>query len=155
LLLPIVRKLRTLTGQERWLLVEATLGLGVSRLLLLTVPFRFIAPRLGIQTTKPSVPPMNLEPAPAASELERIGWAVRAMARRTPWESACLAQAMTAKVMLRRRSLPSSLFLGLAKDENSDLQAHAWLSCGSTIVTGGEEHHRFTIMSSFNELSSK
>ena len=143
--------LRQLSWAERGLLLEATFWLAAARLSLLLVPFRQIAPRLGKtgQETSPHSSP-NIH-----QKAEQIGWAVRAVARRTPWESACLAQAISAKAMLRRRHLASTLYLGLAKDPSEALQAHAWLRCGAEIITGKAGHERFTVISSFAEPEAK
>ncbi|MCB9006957.1 MAG: lasso peptide biosynthesis B2 protein [Ardenticatenaceae bacterium] len=140
-------KIRQLSWTERGLLLEAAVWLALSRLALLLVPFQRIAPRLGTlhhESASTALPT-------AEQTAEKVGWAVQAIARRTPWESACLAQAMSAKAMLRRRHLPSTLYLGLAKDASQSLQAHAWLRCGAMILTGEVGHERFTVISSFAE----
>jgi hypothetical protein len=45
--------------------------------------------------------------------------------------------------MLGRRGLDSSIRLGVAKDADGNLQAHAWLCAGDTILTGGAQARRF------------
>ena len=92
----------------------------------------------------------NLD-ATAMARAQIIGWAVRAMARRTPWESACLVRAVAAKRMLRRRGIPSTLYLGLARDESRELEAHAWLRCGSHLLAGQPGHERYAVVSTFAE----
>ncbi|MEZ4590930.1 MAG: lasso peptide biosynthesis B2 protein [Chloroflexota bacterium] len=141
----MINKWQQLSWAERWLLLEATIWLALARLTLLFMPFRKIAPQLGQsqQETTATTSPYN------AQRSERIGWAVRAIARRTPWESACLAQAISAKMMLRRRQIPSTLYLGLAKDNAQKMQAHAWLRCGEAILTGAKGHERFSVISFF------
>ena len=85
------------------------------------------------------------------SRAYRIGWAVRTMARRTPWNSNCLAQAIAAKRMLRRRRIACTLYLGLAKDAKDELAAHAWLRCGNRILTGGRSSQwQYTVVSTFS-----
>jgi len=68
----------------------------------------------------------------------------------TPWESACLAQSLTAQKMLRKRGIPGVFYLGAMKDEESKekMKAHAWSQCGDTIITGGDSNE-FTILSVF------
>jgi len=53
--------------------------------------------------------------------------------------------------MLRRRRLVSTLYLGVAKDENGSLSAHAWLRCGRRILTGDSGAEQFKIISSFGD----
>jgi len=62
-----------------------------------------------------------------------------------------MLQAMTGKVMLRRRGIPGTLYLGLAKDGDSALSAHAWLRCGERILSGGPTHDQFTVIAHFAE----
>lgn len=51
----------------------------------------------------------------------------------------CLPQSLAAAAMLRRRGIRPRLHLGVAKSQSdaTQLYAHAWLSVGSFIVTGG------------------
>ncbi len=140
-----LQKLRSLGWADRGLLLETLLWLGLARLALLTVPFKWIAPLLGRQMAETGP---DLGSCPEEAVL-RVGWAVRGVARRTPWESACLAQAIAAGRMLQRRGIPNTLYLGMAKGETGEWQAHAWLRCGPHILTGGPGHERFAVVSTF------
>lgn len=126
----------SLPADRRALAIEAVLALGVARLLILTVPLRWVARRLERQ--------VDPRPQPReASHIRDVGWAVRAAARRTPWESACLAQALAGKWMLGRRGLRGTVRLGVAKDADGRLEAHAWLCAGDIVLTGGAQMDRF------------
>lgn len=65
-----------------------------------------------------------------------VGWAVRAAARRMPFEANCLPQAMAAQAMLRRRGVAALLYLGAAPDGAGGMGAHAWLDAAGVGVTG-------------------
>lgn len=78
-----------------------------------------------------------------------IGWAVITAAKYTPWNSNCLAQALTAQRMLKQQHIPGMFFLGVKKDEQQ-LEAHAWLQCDSHILTGMYEHDLYTIVSTYS-----
>jgi hypothetical protein len=140
-----LRKFLTLPLVEKLLLVEALLYLGLSRLALLVVPFRHIARRLGRQFPPEAVPPSTDSASPGTRQ---VAWAVEIMARRTPWESACLAQAMAGKFMLRRRGVPSRLSLGMRKDASGKPTAHAWLQAGEATLLGATPEP-FTVLSTF------
>ena len=56
--------------------------------------------------------------------------------RYVPWNTECYTQALTARIMLRRRQIPMLLYVGFKKQEDGPLQGHAWTSCGSYILTG-------------------
>lgn len=144
----ILHKLRKRSWRERRLLPEALLWLGVMRLAVLLVPFQRSVAFLGLTQVGSSFSLPNPEQTSAAAA---IGWAVRGMAARTPWESSCLTQALAGMVMLQRRRVPALLFLGVAKDvtASGNLAAHAWLKCGDAVVTGEGGHDRFAVISSF------
>lgn len=127
-----------LPTRRRAISIEAVVTLGVARLLALTVPIRWIARRLERQATLP-----HPQPGEAGHIVREVGWAVRAAAPRTPWKSACLAQALAGKWMLGRRGVDSTIRLGVAKDADGNLQAHAWLCAGDAILTGGAQVRRF------------
>lgn len=128
-----------LPAKRRALSIEAVITLGIARLLVLCVPIRWIARRLERQAAV-----SHAQPGEAGDIAREVGWAVRAAAPRTPWKSACLAQALAGKWMLGRRGLHGQIRLGVAKDADGNLQAHAWLCAGDTLLTGGGQVGRFT-----------
>jgi hypothetical protein len=135
------------TTSDRWLLLEALALLCWARFLVRVVPFRRIAPHLGR--------PMTESPA-GVTEAERrvawrIAWAVQAVVRHVPLGFVCLPQAMAAKWMLRRRRLPSTLYLGLQRQEEPKMTAHAWLRVGDRILTGRAESLDHTVIATFAE----
>lgn len=137
-----------LSWGERRLLAEALWHLGWARLAVLFVPFQRIVSRVGARLVEPAAP---LAAGVAEAEASRVGWAVRAVAARTPWTSACLVQGLAAQRMLRRRRIPSTLYLGVAQDAGGrrQLDAHAWLRCGELILTGAAGYQRYTVVASF------
>jgi len=145
-----LRRFVRLDGERRALLVEAALWLLVTRLALALVPFASLARRLGS-----FVPPTDLRVAQARAsgprehvELAReIGWAVTRAARHVPYRAVCLPQAMAARIMLRRRGVPSVLHFGAAKGAEKPLDTHAWLSAAGVEVTG------FPVAENFAEIA--
>ena len=67
----------------------------------------------------------------------RVSREVNRIADKTPWDSKCLVRALAAQHILQRRGVSTTLYLGVGKDENKKMIAHAWLRCGSFYVTGG------------------
>jgi Transglutaminase-like superfamily len=53
-----------------------------------------------------------------------------------PFSEKCLVDAIVAKKMLQKYNIESTLYLGVAKDENKKLIAHAWLRYGNTFIVG-------------------
>ncbi len=87
-------------------------------------------------------------------EPERIAWAVRTASRYIPGSRNCLIQALAAQVLLRQKGLPSQLRFGVAREQRSRLQAHAWLESQGKIVIGGSDRERFRPLSAAGEKSS-
>lgn len=142
-----LRKFFTRPWRERSLFVEAFILLGVMRAAILLLSFRRITKIMGLSqgaTSSVSRADMAFDPAV-------IGWAVKAAAARTYWESACLAQALTGMAMLSRRGIGATLYLGVAKDESNpeSVIAHAWVRCGDDILTGADGFERYSPISSF------
>ncbi|HEX6860745.1 MAG TPA: lasso peptide biosynthesis B2 protein [Caulobacteraceae bacterium] len=142
----ILRKLNTLVRMDRLrrgLMVEAVLWLAVARVALLVLPFRVVARRLG-----KTAPPASAAEAGADGEAlaKAVGWTVQRMAGYVPFRAVCLQQALAAKMMLRRRGVPSVLHLGVASSSEGPLSSHAWLDVGQAKVTG------YPIGSGFTEV---
>lgn len=133
---------------ERLLLLEAFILLGIARLLVLSIPFRWLAVSLGkhMRESAPQAEPADLQQA------RLIGQAIRSVANNTPWDSVCLPQAVAAQWMLKWRRIAATLYLGVAKADArpEQLAAHAWLRCGDVILTGAAGHRQFTAVATFS-----
>jgi len=143
-----IKKFTKLKAEEKRLFLEAYITLGVMRTAILTVSFKRLTRTLehsknGISTDKPSAQQM--------CQAKQIGDIILKAAGNTPWESACLAQSLTAQRMLQKRSISGTFYLGVMKDDTSEgkMKAHAWSQCGDEILTGGEGHEKFTVLSVF------
>ena len=75
-------------------------------------------------------------------------WAVRAVSRRLPWRSVCFDRAIALHLMLRRRSIPSTLHYGVRMG-NEDLAAHVWLSTDGRAILGAREAEGFTCLATY------
>jgi len=72
-------------------------------------------------------------PPRGGPDAERILRLVHAVAGRCRPAPACLARALVALVLLRRRALPARLILGVSTAGGA-LEGHAWVDCGVTTV---------------------
>ena len=147
-----LRRFAQVGNRRRALLAEAVAWLLLTRLALLLVPFPRLARRLGT-----FVPPSDARAAaarrsgaPSATTLaEEIGWAVTRAAHHVPFNAVCLPQAMTARIMLKRRGVGSVLHFGAAKGDQKPLDAHAWLDAAGVEVTGYPVAAKFTEIACF------
>jgi hypothetical protein len=53
--------------------------------------------------------------------------------------------------MLKRRRIPSAVYLGVAKNGEGNLDAHAWLKAGKYLVTGAAGMERFKSVAAFRD----
>lgn len=136
-----------LSWPDRWLLLEAGFCLGLARLSVLMVPFRWLTRAMRQQLGETSIDDDSV----MRWQRERLAWALRSISWHTPWSSNCLAQGLAGKYMLRRRRLASTLYLGVAKDEQANFAAHAWLRSGTVVLTGGTHPERFTVIAAFSD----
>jgi hypothetical protein len=136
-----LRKFLYLAPRDRRLLVSTTILLGAIRLGLRLLPFRTMR-RMVIQLAQT---PTGLHPTKQYS-VDRLAWAVTVASRYVP-KATCLAQALAAQVLLGRYGYLSQLRLGVARDEEGRLEAHAWLESHGRIVVGGGELSRYTLLS--------
>jgi hypothetical protein len=141
-----VRKFLRAGGKEQSRLLEAAFWLGLFQFALPIVPFKFMARGLGMHKVETDEVPLS---AAASRDARAVAHAVQTMACNLPWHSRCLVQAAAAKRMLDRRCIPSTLYVGVARDEKQKLIAHAWLRCGDVIITGKAEKDCFTTVSMF------
>ena len=80
-------------------------------------------------------------------EITSIVRAVKAASRFVP-KATCLTQALAASWLIRRHGQSSDLVIGVAKDDRSQLIAHAWLEKDGRIILGKHpEQGRFVPLS--------
>lgn len=130
---------------ERRLLWEALFSLGIARIIMACVPFRRIARWLGVQGAES---PATVTPGNARTA-ELVGWAVSVLGPRVPWDGRCLAQALAAATMLRRRGVEGTVTFGVRERESAGFTAHAWFRVGSRVITGGAGHEDYKAFTTF------
>lgn len=141
-----LRKFLGLPPGDRRLLIRAALLVPAVRLILWLLPFQS-----SIRMLEKRVPGRGGragdDPLP-----DRIVWAVEAAARYVP-RATCLTQALAAQTLLNREGFPAELRIGVAKDGNGRLQAHAWLEKDGKILMGdcqGENYIPFHNLPGFS-----
>lgn len=131
---------------DQWLVVQVYCLLGFTRLAINTLPFLRLERLLGqrMAETAEEAPIVHLRQA------HKIAWAIRTVSPYTPWTSNCFPQALTAKILLRRRGISSTLYMGAAfKEGGAALEGHAWLRCGPMYVTGGDGSKHYVAVATF------
>lgn len=145
LLFSRISKFLKLSWSEKILIIEAFFLTGIIRFAIVFVAFNKLAKIFG-NVNEESIEIVN----DAEKEtIKKVGWAVNIVSRHTLWESKCLVKALTGQIMLRNRKLGSTLYLGVAKDEDKRLIAHAWLRSGTVILLGDDVKREFTMVAKF------
>ena len=137
----LMRFVRLESGDRR-LLLRAAACLAIARIKLVTTPFRRLSAQLSIDCESTDI-------APDADILRRIGFALRVAANHVPWRSDCFPQTIAARMLLKRVGYGSTIHIGVEPGGDDAIAGHAWLTCGETIVVGGEEVDRYVEMHRF------
>lgn len=141
----ILNKFYKKSPAEKRLLIEAVFWMAVTRFAFVFIPFQRVAPYLGEHNRKPVVNPILSEEE--LVKIRMVTRATRSAGNNLPWECKCLVQATTAKMMLNRRKIETTLYLGVLKE--SGFGAHAWLKVGDRILTGRESAPYCSVVSYF------
>jgi hypothetical protein len=140
-----IKRLFTLDKEERILLCQAFHLLIVWKIRIVFLPMRqyvkFFGEK-GKESDQPDVSRHNI--------VNKFPQAIRRANSAIPWKSKCLTEAIATKRLLEKYDIKSTLFLGVAKDENQKLIAHAWLMFGQRIISGEKGYQKFTIVQKFS-----
>lgn len=129
------RSLGRMPWSDRALAFESLLMLAVARVFVKATKGRNLVSRIG---GKPILAPEAGVSATPCGPSSRVGAMVERIARATWWRSMCLEKALAGKWMLRRRGIPSTMYVGMAR-RDGEFVAHAWLVGDGQTVTGGSK----------------
>ncbi len=118
---------------------------GCARAFILFVPFNKLRKRMG-KVKEESSEEVDINTYREARNVSEI---VSIVSRHTPWESKCLVQALTAQKLLKEKEISTTLYLGVKKDRDNNMLAHAWLRCGKYYVTGGANKEGYAVVAKF------
>jgi hypothetical protein len=135
------------SNKDRLLFFEAFLLIAISRILIRFFSFKKLMQYLG--------EPQKELPITALSANEKklflqISKAIKRAARYSFWHTMCYEQALTAKLMLRRRKTNATIYIGMMKSEEKGLEGHAWIRSGDYILTGDHQLAKYTIVGVFS-----
>src|SRR5579859_2759235 len=138
------RRLRQLAPADIALAVEAACMLTFFRAALNLLPTQRLTGWMDhYDRRRPSI-----SPAIESRTIDRVQWAIDAVARHSPLSFVCFPRSLAAYFMLRRRHIVSKLFYGVAR-EADQLTAHTWVKVGDYTVVGGEVEAQFTVLHTF------
>lgn len=142
-----VSKFLALRLSEKFIFLEAFGLLAFSKIAVRIIPFRKMAAHLG-DINKAA----GLLSATQMKEALGVRHIIFMTSANVPWKSVCLDQALTAMMMLNRRKLPNTLYLGVKIDEaKRKIEAHAWVKCNDKILVGGPQSKEFKVVAFFSK----
>jgi hypothetical protein len=84
--------------------------------------------------------------------VNNLVWAITAASRCLAMPT-CLNRALAGQALLARYGYESKLEIGVAKNEDLQFEAHAWLVFGEQILIGGPEVDHYTSLATWNAKS--
>jgi len=136
-MMTLYRSFTRLDNADRWLVVQAASVMALVwaglRLLRFSTLRRILYSCAGSQIMRPAR-------RPDARAINRVRWAIRAVAARFP-AATCLVQALAGQLMLERRGLPCELRIGVRAGcaGGVPIEAHAWVECNGGVAIGAIE----------------
>jgi len=130
----------------KWLFIEALYTSAWVKLSLSFFPFKKVMGWLGkpqIETTATA----NPQTIATRKEVKR---ALELCNKYAPWPTECYTLSLTGKLLLQRRHIDSTLYIGFRKDEYNAYKGHAWLRANDMYISGYKESVGFTIHSLFS-----
>jgi ABC-type long-subunit fatty acid transport system fused permease/ATPase subunit len=120
------------TASRKLLFLEAFVVSTIAKLMLFGLPFRIIQKVFGFKAYQANIPfsensNTNLYQYGVLQTVKIVFQTVDSISRHVFWTNTCLVRSITVKYLLRRRKINALLYLGLAKDEQGQLKAHAWV----------------------------
>ena len=122
---------RFLSRGGGWLFAQSAILLALTRLALFTIPFQRLLHLSGGRSSSSSGR-RRVE----AATVQQIRRAVVRASRYVPGARHCLTQALVVRLLLARRGQSAQLRIGVAKDSDGRLIAHAWVECDGSAIFG-------------------
>ena len=144
-----LRKLLCLRSRDYQLLLTTTIVLGLIRLGLWLLPFRSL-----YQYLKKLSPTSTQLPEADWIVTRKVVWSVNAVAERMPIPAKCLARALTTQLLLAQQGYRTELRIGVAKNEQEKLEAHAWVESKGEIIIGRlVDISKYTLLPSLDKVT--
>lgn len=143
-----------LSARKKFLLLEALTRVVIAWFLIRIIPYRMWRRLLG-RPESGVEPEVNLGEEQLAIARE-IAWAHQAIYRTFGSAFTCLMLALSARNMLLKRGMSSTIVLGVERHSRGgqcrQTGAHAWVKLGPMFITGEEGCGRFTPVAAFRPV---
>lgn len=137
-------KLNTLTAlpfKTKLLFIEALVTSGWVKMCLTFFPFNRVMKWLGTVNTE-SVTGHQEQTLAVRREIKS---AIDLCRKYAPWRTECYTMSLTGRIMLNRRNLSNTIYIGFKKDGAGKYMGHAWLRANDLYISGYKESIGFTV----------
>lgn len=142
-------KFLRLPQPERWLIIRVTLLLCVTQLALRLFSFRRVYRWMSAASQPKIHRGDKVQP-----DAEQICAAVNKSGRNFLGVNSCFPQALVGGMLLKRGGYPAMLRIGVIKEQNNELKAHAWVELNSKVMIGGplSQVEKYTPLPELNKI---
>ncbi|MDB5110536.1 MAG: stage sporulation protein [Mucilaginibacter sp.] len=131
---------------NKLLFAEALVTSACVRFTLSFLPFKIVKGWLGKTNTRPDI---ELSPAQLL-QIKKTYHMLKLCDKYAFWKTECYTLALTGKILLRRRDIPSTLYIGWKKD-NGKYEGHAWLkTANDAVISGNMDLTQFQVNAYFS-----
>ncbi len=74
---------------------------------------------------------------------------VKIVSRNSFWRTKCFEEALNTKLQLKNQNIESTIYFGVKKNKENNLDAHAWLKIGDVCIIGCNNIDKYTITEYF------
>lgn len=127
--------------EVKYLFLKAYFLSAVVKFTLVFLPFKKIMNWQGIANVETPMHPDQ----DSLTYRKSIQSAIRLCDIYTCWKTECYTQALTAKILLKSKGIPSTVYIGFQKNDDGTYKGHAWLRSYDIIITGNLEKELFTV----------
>jgi hypothetical protein len=131
----------SLSREVKILFFKAYFLSGLVKLTLIFLPFRKVLSWQGKINTSSS---LNEDQATAVFR-KSLQQAMILCNKYTLWETECYTQAITAKILLNRKDIEGTIYIGFKKDQSGKYLGHAWLRSFDRIITGNTDINSYSV----------
>jgi hypothetical protein len=132
-----LERLRERTPRERRALARAAFLIWTIQIGLALLPFRHVLRAVG-RLAKPAGSGPGSGAGSSQFDKDLAVWSVEAASRRLLSRNPCLPKALAVLTLFRRAGIDAELRIGVAREGDDPMRAHAWVESEGEVVIGGD-----------------
>ena len=132
--------------KEKRIFNQTLLWLIISFLLVRVIPLKWYSKLLG-DFKHERLNDLNFEQKQIVENLVK---SIKRCKKHLPWKVKCFDESITAKRVLKNHNIISTLYLGVDKNKNEKLIAHAWVKVGEKVIVGEKAYQKFKVVGFFS-----